>query len=57
MQGVMIVLFAGFVIVFAKIFFNRKHAQLAAAKQKSAPLPGANFCPTCGRRMKGREHA
>jgi len=56
-QGVVtLIFFAIFVTIFAKVFFGRKRAKLAAAKQqKNQPLNGVNYCPTCGRRLKGKE--
>lgn len=57
LQGmVMLIFFAVFIAFSAKIFFGKKRAKLAAAKQqKNQPLNGANYCPTCGRRLKGKE--
>lgn len=48
-----LIIFAGFTVVSSKLYFGRRHKEIAAAKKAAA---ARRYCPTCGHPMKKENH-
>lgn len=48
-----LIFFVGFTFVSSKLYFGRRHKEIAAAKKAAA---ARRYCPTCGHPMKKENH-